>query len=144
MLFSGIDLHKRTIAIQTVDGEGTLVRPAQLAAQRPALTAYFATLPGPTASDVSATVNLIGKSELLQPNAPRLTRRRAVFLRRLLLLWPDFSFSDQQPCRGDANLEFCGPRHRDERARAILGIEQRREECITPTEPKQIDWSIRR
>lgn len=25
MLVSGIDLHKRTIAIQTVDGEGTVV-----------------------------------------------------------------------------------------------------------------------
>ena len=41
MLFFGIDLHKRTIAIQTVDGEGTVVREAHLAAQRPTLTAYF-------------------------------------------------------------------------------------------------------
>lgn len=43
MLFPGIDLHNRTIAIQTVDGEGTVVRQAQLVAQRPALTAYSAT-----------------------------------------------------------------------------------------------------
>jgi transposase len=55
MLFSGIDLHKRTIAIQTVDGEGTVVRQAQLAAQRPALSSYFATLPGPHRAVVECT-----------------------------------------------------------------------------------------
>ncbi|MGQ0641495.1 MAG: hypothetical protein ACT4P6_12145 [Gemmatimonadaceae bacterium] len=47
MLFSGIDLHKRTIAIQTVDAHGAVVREAQLAARHDALRAYFATLPGP-------------------------------------------------------------------------------------------------
>jgi hypothetical protein len=51
--------------------------------------------------------------------------------RSSLLLWLGLFFADEQPCRGDANLEFCGPRHRDESARAILGIEQRRKECVT-------------
>ncbi|MGQ0642453.1 MAG: hypothetical protein ACT4P6_17045 [Gemmatimonadaceae bacterium] len=55
MLFSGIDLHKRTIAIQTVDGEGTVVREAQLAARRPAVTAYVATLPRPHRAVVECT-----------------------------------------------------------------------------------------
>ena len=39
-------LYKRTIAIQNVDCEGSIVRDAQAAALRRAVTAYFATLPG--------------------------------------------------------------------------------------------------
>ena len=38
MLFSGIDLHKRTVAIHTLDAAGTVVRAAHLPAQRRALT----------------------------------------------------------------------------------------------------------
>ena len=47
MLYSGIDLHKRSLVIHTLDAEGTLVREAELATHRGAVTAYFATLPGP-------------------------------------------------------------------------------------------------
>ena len=55
MLFSGIDLHKRTIAIHTVDADGAVVREAQLAARHDALGAYFATLPGPHRAVVECT-----------------------------------------------------------------------------------------
>ena len=55
MLYSGIDLHKRTLAIHTVDATGTLVRKADLPTQRDAITAYFATLPGPHQAVVECT-----------------------------------------------------------------------------------------
>src|SRR5687767_9213297 len=47
MLYSGIDLHKHSLVVHTVAEDGTLVREAEFATARPALTAYFATLPGP-------------------------------------------------------------------------------------------------
>ena len=47
MLYSGIDLHKRSLAIHTVDATGTLVRAADLPTKRDGITAYFATPPGP-------------------------------------------------------------------------------------------------
>jgi hypothetical protein len=47
MLYSGIDLHKHSLFIHTVAENGNMVREAELATARPALTAYFATLPGP-------------------------------------------------------------------------------------------------
>ena len=49
MLYSGIDLYKRTIAIHTVDADGAMVRKADLPTDRAAIklgstftrTAYF-------------------------------------------------------------------------------------------------------
>ena len=52
---TGINLHKRSVAIHTLDAEGTLVRAANLPAQRRALTAYFGTLPGPHPAVVECT-----------------------------------------------------------------------------------------
>src|SRR5215216_4311927 len=46
MLHSGIDLHKRTAVISTVDPGGRPVRDAQLPTTREALTRYFSALPG--------------------------------------------------------------------------------------------------
>ena len=50
MLHSGIDLHKRTVVIATVDAEGRRVREAELPTTRPAVTTYFASLPGGAAA----------------------------------------------------------------------------------------------
>ena len=47
MRSSGIDRHKRTRAIHTVDAAGALVRPADLPTRCEAVTAYFATFDGP-------------------------------------------------------------------------------------------------
>jgi len=65
MLYSGIDLHKRTIAIHTVDGAGTLIRKADLPTHRDTITAYFATLPGPHQAVVECT------DVVLAPGPPR-------------------------------------------------------------------------
>jgi transposase len=46
MLHSGIDLHKRTVVIATVDPDGRAVRDVQLPTTREAITRYFAALPG--------------------------------------------------------------------------------------------------
>ena len=47
MVYSGIDLHKKTLAIPTVDAAGATIRKADLATNRAAVTAYFAALDGP-------------------------------------------------------------------------------------------------
>lgn len=46
MLHSGIDLHKRTVVIATVDADGRPIRDVQLPAKREAVTRYFAGRPG--------------------------------------------------------------------------------------------------
>jgi transposase len=46
MLHSGIDLHKRSVAIATVDADGQPVRDVQLPTRREAIARYFASLPG--------------------------------------------------------------------------------------------------
>lgn len=55
MLYSGIDLHKRTIVIHTLDTAGTVVRKAKLPTQRSLISTYFATLPGPHQAVVECT-----------------------------------------------------------------------------------------
>ncbi len=47
MLYSGADLHKRTMAIHMVDAAGALVWNTDLPTNRAAVTASFATLDGP-------------------------------------------------------------------------------------------------
>lgn len=46
MLHSGIDLHKRTVVIATVDADGRPIRDVQLPTKREAITRYFAALDG--------------------------------------------------------------------------------------------------
>jgi transposase len=55
MLQHGIDLHKRTIVIATVDSEGTLVKRSKIPARRAALTRYLGSLEGPHRAVVEAT-----------------------------------------------------------------------------------------
>ena len=59
MLFSGIDLHKRSLVIHTLDAEGVTTREAELRNDRAAVMAYFATLAGP----------MRGEEGSLHPNA---------------------------------------------------------------------------
>lgn len=55
MWYSGVDLHERSIALQPVDVDGTVVRQARIPAQREVRTAYFATLSGPHQAVVGCT-----------------------------------------------------------------------------------------
>ena len=65
MLHSGIDLHKRTIAIATVTPDGQPVRDTQLPTSRAAIRAYFAALPGPHRAVVESTSNWYWLHDLL-------------------------------------------------------------------------------
>ena len=65
MLHSGIDLHKRTIAIATVTPDGRAVQDRQLPTTRAAVRAYFAALPGPHRAVVESTSNWYWLRDLL-------------------------------------------------------------------------------
>jgi transposase len=83
MLFSGIDLHKRSIAIHTLDAEGAVVRAANLPAQRRALTAYFGTLPGPHRAVVECTGMWYWVRDLLVPQGIDLRLGHAKYLKAI-------------------------------------------------------------
>jgi transposase len=55
MLYSGIDLHKRTVVISTVDEAGTVVAEDSIPTSRAAVARYFQWLPEPTVATVEAT-----------------------------------------------------------------------------------------
>ena len=65
MLHSGIDLHKRTVVISTVDPSGHAVRDAELPTTRARIQSYFAALPGPHRAVVESTSNWYWLSDLL-------------------------------------------------------------------------------
>jgi transposase len=65
MLHSGIDLHKRTIAIATVTPDGQPVQDRQLPTTRAAVRAYFSALPGPHRAVVESTSNWYWLRDLL-------------------------------------------------------------------------------
>ena len=83
MLFSGIDLHKRSIAIHTLDADGAVVRTANLPAQRGALTAYFGTLPGPHRAVVECTGMWYWVRDLLVPQGIDLRLGHAKYLKTI-------------------------------------------------------------
>lgn len=67
MLYSGIDLHKRPLAIHTVDAAGTVMRKADLPATRAAVSAYFAMLKGPHQAVCECTSMWYWVRDLLVP-----------------------------------------------------------------------------
>jgi transposase len=83
MLFSGIDLHKRTIAIQTLDAGGEIVRESRLPARREALSAYFATLTGPHQAVVECIGMWYWVRDLLVPQGIDLKLGHAKYLKAI-------------------------------------------------------------
>lgn len=83
MLYSGIDLHKRTIAIHTVVGAGALIRRADLPTRRDILTAYFATLPGPHQAVVECTGMWWRLRDLLVPQGIDFRLGHATYLKAI-------------------------------------------------------------
>lgn len=65
MLQHGIDLHKRSLTIATVDSSGHLVKQKRLATDRAGLLRYFESLPGPHRAVVEATGSWYWVAELL-------------------------------------------------------------------------------
>lgn len=83
MMYSGIDLHKRTVAIRTVDAAGTLIRKADLPTNRAAVTAYFATLDGPHQAVCECTSMWYWMRDLLVPQGIDLRLAHAKYLKAI-------------------------------------------------------------
>jgi transposase len=67
MLHSGIDLHKRTIVLSTVDAQGVRIAEAELPTSRVAVQRYFAAQPGPHRAVVESTATWYWLRDLLIP-----------------------------------------------------------------------------
>src|SRR5215217_2506645 len=83
MLFSGIDLHKRSLAIHTVDAQGARVREADLPTRREAVTAYFAALPGPHRAVVECVQSWYWLRDLLAPAGVDLRLAHAKYVKAI-------------------------------------------------------------
>jgi transposase len=83
MLYSGIDLHKRTVVISTVDETGTVVAEDSLPASRAAVAQYFQWLPGPTVATVEATSSWYWLRDLLEREDVPLTLAHAKFVKAI-------------------------------------------------------------
>jgi hypothetical protein len=83
MLYSGIDLHKHSLVIHTVGEDGAPVREAELATARPALTAYFATLPGPHRAVVECLGGWYWVRDLVVPQGIDLRLGHAKYLKAI-------------------------------------------------------------
>ena len=83
MLYSGLDLHKRTIADHTIDAHGTLVRRATPPTDRGAITTYFDALPGPHQAVVECTGMWYWLRDLLVPHGIDLRLGHAKYLKAI-------------------------------------------------------------
>lgn len=84
MLYSGIDLHKHSLVIHTVAEDGAVVREAELATARAALTAYFATtIPGPHRAVVECLGSWYWVRDLLGPQGIDLRLGHAKYLKAI-------------------------------------------------------------
>lgn len=83
MLHTGIDLHKRTCVLATVDAAGEIIAEAELRTSRRAVAAYFAALPGPHRATVEATSGWYWMRDLLGREGVTLTLAHAKFLKAI-------------------------------------------------------------
>ena len=83
MLYSGIDLHKRTSTITTLTPAGDVVRRAKVGNSPDALAAYFRQLPGPHCATAEATGSWYWLADLLTAEGVTLTLAHAKFLKAI-------------------------------------------------------------
>lgn len=83
MLYSGIDLHKRTIVITTVNEQGAVVAESSLPTSRSAVARYFQWLPEPTVATVEATSSWYWLRDLLAREDVPLTLAHAKFVKAI-------------------------------------------------------------
>ncbi len=83
MMYSGNDLHKRTLANHTLDDAGQVVRKANMPTHREAIPAYFATLPGPHQAVVECTGTWYWLRDLLVPQGIDLHPGHAKYLKAI-------------------------------------------------------------
>lgn len=83
MLYSGIDLHKRTSTITTLSVAGEIIDRAKVGNSREALASYFARLPGPHCATAEATGSWYWLADALQAQGVTLTLAHAKFLKAI-------------------------------------------------------------
>jgi transposase len=83
MLYTGIDLHKRTAVVATIDEHGEVVSQVSLPTSRDAVSRYFETLPGPTKATVEATSCWYWLRDLLAEQGVPLTLAHAKFVKAI-------------------------------------------------------------
>lgn len=83
MLYSGIDLHKRTAVIATVDETGKVVAEASVRTSRAEVARYFQWLPEPTVATVEATSSWYWLRDLLDQEDVPLTLAHAKFVKAI-------------------------------------------------------------
>jgi transposase len=83
MLHTGVDLHKRTVALATLDGRGRVVQQGKLRTDRDAIRAYFRRLPGRQRATVEATGSWYWLSDLLRDEGVDLQLAHAKFLKAI-------------------------------------------------------------
>jgi transposase len=83
MLYSGIDLHKRTAVIATVDERGAVVAEASVPTSRAAVAQYFQELPEPTLATVEATSTWYWLRDLLAQEEVPLELAHAKFVKAI-------------------------------------------------------------
>ena len=81
--YSGIDLHKRTSYITTVNEQGLTVKQEQLRNHRPAIKAYFATQPGTHCAVVESTTGWYWLRDLLEQQDITLKLAHAKYLKAI-------------------------------------------------------------
>jgi len=88
MLHSGIDVHKRSCGITTVDSDGTVHQHEKLPTSRLALHSYFARLPGPHHATIEATGSWYWLRDSLTEQGVHLTLAHAKFLKAIVKRHP--------------------------------------------------------
>ena len=83
MLYTGIDLHKRSVVIATIDEGGKIVREESVPASRAAVARYFQWLPEPTVATVEATSSWYWLRDLLEQEHVPLTLAHAKFVKAI-------------------------------------------------------------
>jgi len=83
MLYSGIDLHKRSLVIHTLDADRTTSREAQLKSDRAAVLAYFGTLASPNRAVVECVQSWYWLRDLLGPTGVDLRLAHAKYVKAI-------------------------------------------------------------
>jgi transposase len=83
MLHHGIDLHKHSIVIGTVDDQGTLLAQKRLPTRRTEILQYFESRPGPHRATVEATSSWYWLAELFDQHGIELTLAHAKALKAI-------------------------------------------------------------
>jgi transposase len=97
MVYSGIDLHKRSLVIHTLDADGATTREAELKSDRGAVLAYFGTLPGPHRAVVECVQSWYWLRDLLGPTGIDLRLAHAKYVKAI-------SYAKVKTDRADARM----------------------------------------